>query len=375
MAVPTQSAMPEWSRPITPVRLAVVLLNLIASIHIVWFYIAYVPSELNLPRYEHGLERTPFQHRLLMMFPLRWAHASPWINRLADGLSAMPAWFPHGVRPEGVVEAVIDLVCVIITGLVARSLYEASSRKKLLGPYVYPLTLMMIAATFCLNTMHRIRFVFDLPSMAFFAIGLYLIYFRRSFLLLAAIFCMGTLNRETTLFLLVLVVITRWVDISTGLRLPAALRRLFDLRSALLIIGLTAFWIAWRRFVFHNFAANPTASGPRFWLNVGTLLWPTSWPQILCTFAFCWPLILAGHTFVRDAALRAWYWVLPVWIVFMMRYGILIETRIFGELIPFLACTATLIAEEHVLRRLGLTKNLPQAETSKLATQASMSLQ
>ena len=356
MDLPTTSVGREWPRPLTPIALVIAFLNLIASIHVVWFYIAYVPSELNLPRYEHGLERTPFQHRLLMMFPLRWAHSSPAMNHLADRLTAMPAWFPHGVRPEGIVEAVIDLACVVVTGLIARVLYEASSSKKLLGPYVYPMTLLMVATTFCLNTMHRFRFVFDLPSMAFFASGLVLIYLRGSIFLLATVFCIGTINRETTLFLLILVLITRWIDVSASQSYPSVsttLRNLLNLRTTLLLAVLTAFWIIWRRFVFHYFAANPSAGGPRFWLNIGTLFWPTSWAQICCAFAFCWPLILSRRSFVQDATLRAWYLVVPIWIIFMMRYGILIETRIFGELIPFLACTSTLIAEEHVLRRLA----------------------
>jgi hypothetical protein len=337
---------------LTRKRLGIAILNLAASIHLVWFYLACVPSELNLPQYEQGLERTPFQHRLLMSFPLRWAHNSPWLSHLALQLNAQHAWFPHGVRPEGVVEAAIDLLCVIITGLVAKSLYDASSPRKLLSQYVYPLTLLMVAGTYCLNTIHRFRFVFDLPSMAFFSIGLYLIYFRRSVILFALLFCIATINRETTLFLLIVCLLTRWSR-ATGASRSTILKQVFDLRTTLLLTSLSLFWIVWRRWVFHHFSANPSATGPRFWLNIGTLLWPTTWAQFLCAFAFCWPLCLAGRTLVRDKTLHAWYWVLPVWLLFMMRYGILIETRVFGELIPCLACFATLIAEENLLRRIG----------------------
>jgi hypothetical protein len=39
----------------------------------------------------------------------------------------------------------------------------------------------------------------------------------------------------------------------------------------------------------------------------------------------------------------------------MMVWGILVETRVFGEMLPFIACAATLVAEEvfaaAVLRR------------------------
>lgn len=323
-----------------------------ASVHVAWFYVALVPSALNLVRYEQGLERTPFQQRLLMTFPMRWAHDSAALGRLAHGLSAMPAWFPHGVRPEGIVEAAADLACIVITGLVARALYEAASPRRLLAPLVYPLTLVMIVATYCMNTMHRLRFVFDLPGMAFFSLGLYAIYFRRSRWLFAGLFVVATFNRETSLFLLLLYLSTRWADTSGGVM--ERLRVVFGLRDTALVSGLGVFWIAWHVAVDRQFSANAVASGPRLSLNIGTLLWPTSWVQILCVFAFLGPLCVFDRGLVRDRTLRAWYWVFPVWFFFMLRFGILIEIRIFGELIPYVACLCALIAEERVLLRLRL---------------------
>jgi hypothetical protein len=55
---------------------------------------------------------------------------------------------------------------------------------------------------------------------------------------------------------------------------------------------------------------------------------------------------------VRDAQLRVWLWGLPIWLGFMSVWGILIETRIFGELIPYVACVSTILAEEVVAARL-----------------------
>lgn len=52
-------------------------------------------------------------------------------------------------------------------------------------------------------------------------------------------------------------------------------------------------------------------------------------------------------------AIPAWYAVMAVW-------GILVETRVFGELLPFIACAATLIAEEAVVaatQKRGLAEN------------------
>jgi hypothetical protein len=41
----------------------------------------------------------------------------------------------------------------------------------------------------------------------------------------------------------------------------------------------------------------------------------------------------------------------PIWVVFMFSYGILIETRVFGELIPLVVCSTTLICEEMLVAR------------------------
>jgi hypothetical protein len=44
----------------------------------------------------------------------------------------------------------------------------------------------------------------------------------------------------------------------------------------------------------------------------------------------------------------------------MAVWGILVETRVFGELLPFIACAATLIAEEAVVaatQKRGLAEN------------------
>jgi hypothetical protein len=50
----------------------------------------------------------------------------------------------------------------------------------------------------------------------------------------------------------------------------------------------------------------------------------------------------------------------------MLFYGIWIEKRIFGELIPGIACVSALIAEQAILARVT-EKSLPDAEELHLA--------
>ena len=325
-------------------RLGIGSLNLLASIQFVWFYVNRVPSCIKLLPYEQGYERTPFQYRLLMMFPLRWAHQSPLVIKLAAQLTAATGWFPHGVRPEGIVEAAIDLACVCVAGLVARRLYQASSRTGLLTPYVYPLTLVMATGTYSVLTMHQLRFVYDLPSLAFFSVGLYLIYFRRNRLLFAALFLIATVNRETTLLLLLFFAIAQCMH---GPRFHW--RRLYAAGTLAVVLPLAACWVGWHLWVVRHFAANPTESQPRFWLNISLLLWPLAWPQMVGVFCYLGPVIFIYRKLIPDPLLRAWLWVIPAWIGFMLYFGVFIEIRIFGELIPYVAVLAMLLCEEKIL--------------------------
>jgi hypothetical protein len=322
----------------------VFLLNLLATVHVVWFYLSRVECHIRLVPYEQGQERTPFQYRLLLMQPLGWAHRSPAIGHAAAWLTTQRGFFPNGVRPEGIMQAAIDMGCVSIAGLVARRLYQRSSPVGLLTAYVYPLTLLMILSTYALLTMHSYRFIYDLPSLAFFSVGLYLIYVRKQAAWFAAIFIIGTVNRETTLLLLVFFVLAQC---SRGSRFN--LSQSYAAATLRTIVPLTAFWIAWHLWVAHLFRANPSAAQARVLLNLGILAVPFTWPQILGTYAYVLPLVILYRNSIRDTVLRAWLWGLPAWFVFMLYYGVFVETRIFGELIPYIACVSALIAEDKML--------------------------
>jgi hypothetical protein len=327
-------------------RLFVGIINLAASIQLVWFYVNRIPPHIQLLAYEQGRERTPFQYRLLMMYPMRWAHRSATIVEYARRLNAMHGFFPNGVRPEGLLQAPIDLVCVVIAGIVARRLYRKSSPTAILLPFLYPLTLVMIATTYCLLDMHLLRFIYDLPSLALFALGLEAIYFRRNALWLAGLFVIATINRETSLFLLLFFAIAQCARDG-----QFQLRRLYSFATLKVVAPLALFWMAWHEYVVHRYLANASGALSRISLNAGILLVPLTWPQLLGTFGYLGPLVWICRKRMADPTMRAWIWVAPVWVAFMFYYGILIETRIFGEMIPYFACAAALVCEESLLPR------------------------
>jgi hypothetical protein len=328
-------------------RLTIGAINLLASIHVVWFYVNRVPPHIQLLAYEQGRERTPFQYRLLMMYPMRWAHNSTTVAHIAHWLNSISGWFPNGVRPEGIIQAPIDLVCVAIAGIVARRLYQRSSPHGLLTPFVYPLTLVMIVGTYCLLNMHLLRFIYDLPSLAFFALGLEFICYHRNPAWLALLFIVATVNRETTIFLLLFYAVE--YSMRSGRFKPRSLYAPAILR---LVIPMLIFWLAWHRYVAQHYAANPTQAGSWAYLNIGLLIMPITWPQMFGAVGYVWLLVIVFRRDILDPVLRAWLSVTPLWLLLMGYYGILIETRLFGELIPLFACAGALICERRLIARL-----------------------
>ena len=311
------------------------LLNALATIQLVWFYLARVPSALNIQAFEQGRERTPFQQRMLLMLPLRYVHQSHLFEQAAAFLNLAHGWFglySGHIRPESVFELLLDLFCVLVTGLIARRIYMAASRTGLLTPFVYPLTLLMMLITYTIQANHPLRFLYDLPAMAFFSVGIYLLYFRRSPLLFACLFIVATINRETTLLLLPAYWLGECVprDASAPARGWRALLRPETIAVSLVLLG---WWVGWHLWVVRHFAANASASGPRLLLNLCTVLVPLSCRNYSASPAYAWPLTFLYRRLLRDRVLRAWIWLPVLWLASCLAMGLLIETRIFGELI------------------------------------------
>lgn len=322
-------------------------LYVFATVQVVWCYLWLTRPYVNTLLYEQGRERMPFQGRCLMMLPLRMAHGSMALQALSRPFAHSHFWFPKPVQPEVLVQALIDVFCLLISGFLLTRIYEAASPRKLLTPLVYPLLLVVCAATYIMHTVQNFRFLYDLPSLAFVSGAMYLIYFRHHWAWFAALFAVGTINRETTLLFLPLYVIDAGLQGGT-----IRWRRVLQPRVVLLVLFLLMGWTAWEIGVRHLFAHNRSEFYPRLNWNVKSLLAPQAWPQLLSACGFLLPFVLMFRQHIRDTRLRSWLWLFPFWLLFMFAYGILVETRVFGELIPLVVCSTALILEELLLQRL-----------------------
>ena len=226
-------------------------------------------------------------------------------------------------------------------------IYQASSGRGVLTPFVYPLFLCVCAATYVMHTVQNFRFIYDLPSLAFFSVAMYLLYFRRHWGWFAALFLVATVNRETTLLLLPLFVINEGFD---GFKFQWS--RAFRVRVVGIVVALGAAWAGWQVLVRHVFAHNASEFYPRFNWNLKSMLAPLAWPQMLSACGYLLLVVCLLRKQIPDSRLQTWLWIVPIWLGFMFTFGILIETRVFGELIPLVVCSTCLIAEEMIVARL-----------------------
>ena len=215
--------------------------------------------------------------------------------------------------------------------------------------YIYPLVLVLCTATYVLVSLHARSFYYDLPSLGFFAAGLYLIYFRKHPLWFAALFIVATLNRETTLVLLLFFVLAAMTE--SG---KVDWRRGYAPRTLAVVVPLAIYWIAWHVYVNRLYSGNHTAWIPAYKINLVLLAWPPAWPQLFAAGGYTILPIVLYRKRVKDATLRLWLWTLPAWFCLMFLYGIIVESRLYGELIPYLACMGALIAEQSILAHIGI---------------------
>ncbi|HSY01806.1 MAG TPA: hypothetical protein VK819_06605 [Acidobacteriaceae bacterium] len=374
-----------WRKELS--RWAVLALYLLMTVQFVGCYLFLGRSYIDLDRFGHGYERLPFQTRLLLAPLFRWAQSSPHMIHYASQLAMNGYFFPHGVGPGGVVQLYLDIPCVLIAGWVAVRLYQASSRQHLLTWLVYPLFLVLCTVSYILHAVQNYRFIYDMPSMAFFGLGLYLIYFRKSVIWLVALFAVATWNRETTLFLIPFFLLSACVrerhptlaELSAekaqgghsgqGSLLPMHVspgsewfewRRALRPEVAVPALLMLVYWTAWHVFIFHLFRHNSSEYFPRIGFNWQCIRRLRYYPQLLSAFGYLLPFLVIYRKQVHDAQLRIWMFAIPAWYAVMAVWGILVETRVFGELLPFVACAAMLVAEEAVvaaIQKRGLSQN------------------
>jgi len=320
-------------------KVALNLVYALAALQFLRFYITSTHLWINLPHYLAGTDRLPFQRRflpvpILIGFNKLFAHFS---------------FLNHGeaVRtPENFSLFCLATLAFCIAAFYLVRLYRAVSPTRLLEPLVLPVFIVLCLFTYVVHIGDTLSYPYDLPSVAFFTAGLFYIYQRR-FLPLLAVILLGTINRETTLFLILIY----FIDAASDQAVPAArlrdrlnFRRLPWLRAALLLLP----WAAVELTLTHYFN-NHTNSEEylRIHENLGYLR-PRLWPALLNIGAYSLPLILLHRRYLKPARFANYLLVLPAWLAIMFVKGTMTETRIYGEFTGYFAVAVVLLVEQYV---------------------------
>lgn len=301
---------------------------LVACVYFSQLYTSFKPPYLNLRAYAQGQERMPFQARELMRFPLRLAGRSSLLQHAAAGRTAVNT-------PELLALELASFVSLALAGWSAVKLLAVFLPK---GDHRFlPFALLLVICLFDFYLTVPFSFPYDLPATMFLGWGAYLV-LTGQFGWLVPVFALGTWNRETTLFLIFLLLAAattktgrfRWRDLS---------RR--DLAQA---AALSALWLGIVLRLHHRYTANPTEAGPRVSGNLHALLHPMLWPNILSASAFLLPWIWLRRDRL-PLPLRAGVLVLPFWVLILLSVGQVLELRIYGDISVFVAvCAAFLLS-------------------------------
>lgn len=299
------------------------LLMTFAAIQFLRAYFIVNQPYLDETRYEAGLERMPYQGRILMAYLIRALDHTSWIVRTAAHLRGPlhdPAIF---------VIACVGIVSVTLTAVVIHRWYLLLSPTQYFSWLPFTMFLWMLYATYLARFQEAIYFPYDLLSLALFTLALFLC-FTQSYLFLAVVLSVACLNRETIIVILVP------LAINAGLHLRAHPRR-NPIREILLAVFLVVVWIGVHVHYSHLFLHNETEMHDRFRENMGYLASPQIWSQILSGAGFLLPIPFVWFRTMQNLQMRLYSSVLIVWIGAMLFFGVLPESRIFGELIGFLS--------------------------------------
>jgi hypothetical protein len=319
-------------------------LILVAS-HFSLAYISEAAPFLSLRAFAAGLAPQPFQERALTAWILRGANRfdSPQFEAALHRL--LPA-MGDAFNETTLVLLIIAWISMAASIVVTRETLLKLTGDALLSSWAAFLVPYMAYFTYILNFGPHFLLPYDLPSLFFFCAGLYLLVMRRP-LLLVPLIAIATLNRETSLFLI-------------GFYLLFELSRGGDRKRRVAVLAyaaaMLAAWIAMRLVVLHLYGHNPVAAASRMadlklWQNLGFLVKPQHWPAFASVFGFTLPIVVVYRRYLKPDFLTRGLIVIALWLALMLFVGVLIEIRIFGELISYMSVALGVIVHRFLTTR------------------------
>lgn len=306
------------------------------------FYVSYPFFYLRLPDYFSGRERLPFQLRILPIAFLEPLGRNHLLERFAQ---TRVGYLHNPWRMAFFVSSVFffSIACYFLL-----KLYRALSASRRLEFLLFPVFFHTFLWTYVLNVDQHYSYPYDLPSLAFFSAGLYFIYQRRFFPLILIVL-VGTFNRESTLFLIGLYLLdAASVPVADA---TASFLHYFNWKNVpwLRMLLLSAVWLAVYGSLLIHFRYNDRSEDySRVRENLGRLIKVQYWPAMLNICGYLLPFVCLFWRRLHPQRFANYLYILVPWVAVMFYSGVLNETRVFGELCPYTAIAAVLIAEQYL---------------------------
>lgn len=329
--------------------------------HFCLVYATRTTTYMDLDRYIAGTERLPFQYRALTAWIGGGIH---WALGKIGMLGALPKPFDNGALTAFTILNFASLFIAILATAASVRLLTRDEKFARLAAFLVPL--MGLYNYLLMVGNWPLAYPYDLPQLALFALCLLAMIAGRT-IVFHALFVLAALNRETALFLVAIYALYHFGPlIQDALRGSdrSLSRRAGDLiRAALaqhgrivacLLLQL-AILVACRALVLSLYGGNQpdtltVAAGSLSFANLSKnlshLANPIYWPSLLSNFAFLWLPLIFGLRYVRHPGLRYTPLVAIPWLAAMMLVGVLVEMRVFGELVSLFAIVLAAMAHD-----------------------------
>lgn len=331
-------------------RLAYVAMVLLVSSHFALAYLTGTKSYVNIIAYVQGEAPLPYQYRALAAWILHGIAVLP-IFRAAAHMA--PAPFS---QPE--ILAWLLLACLsmaLMIEITRRAIKVFVDDEALSGILAFATPAALYMSFVALASTYRFSYPYDLLSVALFSLAILLLLQNRLGWFYA-LFPVVTLARETSIFLIPLLLCLRWDGRARVLR-----------RDSAHALALLAIWLGVKLWLQIHYGANPrdtTTSGPltgmgiggdfllQLWPNLLNLMNPLYWPGMLSALGWLWVVVLIGWRYIDSAAIKRALVILPaLYFLAIMLVGRITEVRLFGELTLLFAVATAIIVRNLLMAR------------------------
>jgi Gpi18-like mannosyltransferase len=185
---------------------------------------------------------------------------------------------------------------------------------------------------------HPIFYMYDLPSLFFFTLGMLLLS-RRKMAPFYILFAIATLNRETTCFLTLI-----YAFDAMGRERPS--------KIAAHVLAQAAIWIGIKYGLFLMYGSNPGEGmfELHFLSNMKFMSVFKRMPTVISNLGGLWIPALLLYRYIPDRFVRRASFIVVPFFIGMAIVGNVYELRIYGELIPVVVPAVLVIIKELVLR-------------------------